>query len=315
MIEYKQSVAAFVPVRIFDASGNPKSGVPFGSVSAAVQKADGSTTVGLTVLITDWVEITASAFASAGVYALKLPSSVLDQTGYLTYAVATAGNKTHIGAIKIVANEEVDTYTRVGAPTGASISADIAAVSSSLSTVGTNVTNVYNRIGAPVGASISADIAQVESNVLATYNRIGAPVLATISADIAGVKSDVATVETNVVNTYNRIGAPVGASISADIAQVETNVLAVYSRIGAPVLASISADIAGVKTDVGTVNTVVQLLKKYDQGRWKIFTSGPDANRLVLYDSDNTTPLLKFDLKDSGGGAAYFNPFERYPVP
>ena len=210
MIEYKQSVAAFVPVRIFDQGGTPQGGIPFGSVQAAIQKSDGSTAV-VTVTISDWSEITTGAFNGAGVYALKLPASVLNITGYLTYAVATAGNKTYVGAVKVVANEEVD-----------------------------------------------------------TFSRIGAPVLSSISADIAGVKSDVGTVNTNVL------------ALSAG----QTTIL-----------------------------SVVNLLKKYDQGRWKIHITGGDANRLVLYDTDNTTPLLKFDLKDSGGAATFVNPFERYPVP
>jgi hypothetical protein len=210
MIEYKQSVAAFVPVRIFDQGGVPQNGIAFGSVTAAIQKSDGSTAV-VSVTITDWTEITTGAFNGAGVYALKLPASVLNLTGYLTFAVATPGNKIHVGAIKVVANEEVDTFTRVGAPTGASI-----------------------------------------------------------AADIANVDSDVAAVQ-----------------------------------------ASVTALGAGQ----ATILSVVELLKKYEEGRWKIHISGPDANRLVLYDTDDVTPLLKFDLKDSGGAATFVNPFERLPFP
>lgn len=210
MLEYKQSVAAFVPVRIFDAAGAPQGGIPFGSVTAAVQKSDGTTAV-VTVTITDWSEVTTGAFTGSGVYLLKLPASVMNLTGLLTYAVATPGNKTHIGAIKIVANEEVDTYTRLGAPAGASIAADVATVNTSVGTVNTNVLSL-----------------------------------------IAGQ---------------------------------------------------------------GTILAAVQLLQKYEEGRWKIHITGADANRLVLYDTDNVTPLLKFDLKDSGGSATFINPFERYPVP
>lgn len=210
MIEYKQSVAAFVPVRIFDQGGVPQNGIAFGSVQAAIQKSDGSTAV-ISVTITDWTEITTGAFNGAGVYALKLPASVMNLTGYLTFAVTTPGNKIHVGAIKIVANEEVDTFTR---------------------------------IGAPVGASISADIANVDSDV-----------------------------------------------------------------------AAVQASVTALAAGQATILSVVELLKKYEEGRWKIHISGPDANRLVLYDTDDITPLLKFDLKDSGGAATFVNPFERLPFP
>lgn len=209
MLEYKQSVSKFVPVRIFDQGGEPVGGLAFGVVQAAVQKADGSTAV-VAVTISDWTEITTGAFSGSGVYALKLPASALDQPGLLTYAVSTPSNRVHVGAIKVVANEEVDTYTRIGAPVGASISADI--------------------------ADTNADVATVNSNVLALQ---------------AG--------QTSILN-------------------------------------------------------VVNTLKKYEEGRWKIHITGPDANRMVLYDTDEVTPLLKFDLKDSGGSATFFNPFERVPV-
>jgi hypothetical protein len=210
MLEYKQGVARFVPVRIFDHGGNPVGGIAFGSVAAAIQKADGSSST-VTVALSDWSEVTTGAFSGAGMYLLRLSAGNLDQQGLLTYAVATTSNKTYIGAIKVVSNEEVD-----------------------------------------------------------TFSRIGAPVLSSISADIAGVKTDVSTVNTNVL------------ALNAG----QTSIL-----------------------------NVVNLLKKYEEGRWRIHISGPDANRMVLYDTDKVTPLLKFDLKDSGGAATFINPFERTPFP
>src|SRR5574343_432192 len=230
MIEYKQGLTKFVPVRIFNSVGDPVSGIAFGSVTATTQKADGSTEA-VSVTGADWQEVVAGAFAGAGVYALQLSASNLNQTGTLTYAVATTGNKTFVGAIKVVANEEVDTYTRIGAPTLASVSADI--------------------------ANLDSDIANLD-------------------ADVANVDSDVATLTSNVAN--------------------------------------LDADVSAVASNVTSTLTIVQVLQKYEEGRWKIHTTGGDAKRLVLYETDNTTPLLKFDLKDSTGGATFAEPFERLPV-
>jgi len=53
---------------------------------------------------------------------------------------------------------------------------------------------------------------------------------------------------------------------------------------------------------------------QYEQGRWKIFTTGPDANRMVFYEDDGTTVLKKFDLLDSAGSPTTSSPFERDPV-
>lgn len=49
-------------------------------------------------------------------------------------------------------------------------------------------------------------------------------------------------------------------------------------------------------------------------GKWEIMTSGPDANRLVLYREDGTTVLKKFDLQTSAGAPTTVNPFKRIPV-
>jgi hypothetical protein len=49
-------------------------------------------------------------------------------------------------------------------------------------------------------------------------------------------------------------------------------------------------------------------------GKWKIFTSGPDINRLVLYKTDGVTVLKKFDLQSQAGFPTTINPFAKIPV-
>lgn len=68
--------------------------------------------------------------------------------------------------------------------------------------------------------------------------------------------------------------------------------------------------IRGSDFDLDDIPTILQ----YNQGRWKIHTSGPDANRIVIYEEDGTTVLRKFDLKDSAGAATSTAPYEREPV-
>lgn len=58
----------------------------------------------------------------------------------------------------------------------------------------------------------------------------------------------------------------------------------------------------------------IAVLKQIGAGKWQIHTTGPDANRMIIYDDDGTTVLYKFDLADQGGGATYTNPFRRTPV-
>lgn len=58
----------------------------------------------------------------------------------------------------------------------------------------------------------------------------------------------------------------------------------------------------------------IQDLHDLEFGKWQIFTSGGDINRLVTYRPDGTTVLKKFDLFDSAGVPTSINPFRRTPV-
>jgi hypothetical protein len=239
MLEFKQSVARWAPVRIYNTAGSPVSGLAYTAVTGAVQKSDGSVST-FTIATTDWIEATTGAFASAGVYMVQIPAAALSLTGALNYAIASSGNNTYIGAVKVVANEEADTYTRLGAPAGASVSADIASITSTLGTVN-------SKIGTPAS---------------------------TVSADIAAIQT--------------KLGTPTGGSVSSDIATV--------------------------LSDLGVITTRVYRIQQLKEGHWKIFTSGGDANRLVLYAADGTTVLQKWDLKNAAGAASSAEVFERIPV-
>lgn len=106
MYEYKQGVTRWAPVKLTDSLGNPVTGVVFGSITAAVLKSN-TTIAAFAVTGTDWFEATTSAFAGEGVYAIKIPGSVLNELGMLTYAVDTGGlSLTYTGSIKVVAYEE-----------------------------------------------------------------------------------------------------------------------------------------------------------------------------------------------------------------
>jgi hypothetical protein len=56
------------------------------------------------------------------------------------------------------------------------------------------------------------------------------------------------------------------------------------------------------------------IASKVAKNTWQIHTSGGDANRLVIYDDDGTTPLLKFDLTDSTAAPTTSAPFKRTKI-
>lgn len=98
----------------------------------------------------------------------------------------------------------------------------------------------YARLGAPVGASISADIAGVQSDTNDIQTRLPAALDANgfMKADVEDWKGATAPAMTG--DAYARLGAPSGASVSADIAAnlaallviddyVDTEVAAIYA--------------------------------------------------------------------------------------
>jgi len=55
-------------------------------------------------------------------------------------------------------------------------------------------------------------------------------------------------------------------------------------------------------------------LRRLAEGRWKIWTVGPDTNRLVMYSADGSSVLQKWNLFDNLGIPTVTNIFERVPV-
>lgn len=309
MFEIKQGVASRVPVYLSTSAGVAVNSALFSDVACTVLKADGST-ANLTIASgTDFIQVTSGQFSGQGVYWLLIPASAASVQGMLTYViVASVGSaKPYRGTVKVVTNEEVDTFARLGAPAGASHAADVAAIQTKLGTpVGASViadiTSVQTKLGTPAGASIAADIATANA------------ALVSHTSSLSTLTTNVGTVNTNVLAVNTKLGTPAGASVSADIATANSTLAShtsslstINTKLGTPAGASISADIASVEAKVAT-------LKKYEEGRWKIHTSGADVNRLVLYDTDGVTALLKFDLKDAAGDPTFVNPFERVKV-
>lgn len=63
-----------------------------------------------------------------------------------------------------------------------------------------------------------------------------------------------------------------------------------------------------------TIESKIDELLQISKGKWEIKTSGPDANRLIFYESDGVTVIQKFDLKDSSGAPTSTTIFRREPV-
>lgn len=134
MIEIKKDANTPVPFRLLDsATGAPVNGKTNADMTITFYMSDRSeVTFAPGAATID--EVVVGAFASSGTY-LVYTGTGLNIAGPCEYAVAVTGCRLYVGAIKIVANEEVDTFSRIGAPVGASVSADIASITAIVSTL------------------------------------------------------------------------------------------------------------------------------------------------------------------------------------
>lgn len=132
-----------------------------------------------------------------------------------------------------------DAYVRLGAPAGASVSADVAAIKAETA-----------EIGSPAGVSVSADIAAVKAETalikLAT-DEIGSPAGVSVSADIAAIKAETASIQTDTNDIQSRLPAAlVGGQMDSTGGASATDI---RDAVWAKTLTELSS-VPGVTTDV-----------------------------------------------------------------
>lgn len=198
MLEFKTSTNLLVPVVLTNAtSGLAHTGVAFGSVSVTVVKSDGST-VSYTPTVGQWTEITTGAYSGGGYYNLTIPAADANLAGILQYAVAVTGDDLHFGVVNIVDELESDTFARIGAPVGASISADLQADTTTLAGDITSSTTSIKGASNKDLTQVDTDVGTAVTDITAVNTKLGTPAGASVSADIAAVKSDTAATLTSV---------------------------------------------------------------------------------------------------------------------
>lgn len=184
-----------------------------------------------------------------------------------------------------------DSYARLGAPAGASVSADVAAVKSDTGTLATRVPGTvqpqtgdsYARLGAPAGASVSADIAAGKAKIDTLHD-----------TRIPGV------VQPQTGDSYARLGAPAGASVSADVATAN-------SRIGT------GSDSAGADTVRGKIRQIIDsYLADATIGLSAIKTAVNNAVTQATNAASNTSGLVPSRLDANVSSRA--KPFTRSSV-
>ena len=124
---------------------------------------------------------------------------------------------------------------------------------------------ISNKVGAPAGASVSADIAAVKVDTAATKTVVESVTFgnAAIKTAVGGVQTTANTAVTDIGSLSTKVGTPAGVSVSADVAAIKAQTAAIevdttaievdtqdiQTKVGTPAGASLAADVAAVKTD------------------------------------------------------------------
>lgn len=187
----------------------------------------------------------------------------------VVWAALTSGLST-VGSIgkRIVDYLTGDVFARLGAPAGASIAADVAAVKSVDDAIKAKTDNLpsdpadasdISGAFSTVNNTLSTIAGYVDTEVATLLSRVGTPAGASLSADVAAVAG---YVDTEVATLLTRIGTPAGASLAADVAAVKTDTAAVKAKTdNLPAAPASSGDVSTVGTAVSAVATSVSAIK------------------------------------------------------
>lgn len=315
MPQVKQSAAGTIVVQLVSSTDGvtPVTGKTGADVTATFLKADGTfQNYAATATLT---EATTGAFASAGVYLLTVPSAATSVIGQLPVAVSCTGARTYKSELlEVVANIESDTYARLGAPAGASVSADVAAVKS-------DTAAIYARQGAPAGASQSADVAAVKTVVDTISTSAGA----SLGSNVSAIKTKTDNLPTDPADASDVAAAITAATsplaTSLALTTVGSNVTSIKAKTDnlpsdpadestlegllggisidlTPVtsaIAALSATLVDVPSGVLDVQDNTARLLQTAVGRKTIALDGDDY-AWTVYDEDAETPLYKLFL-------------------
>lgn len=202
----------------------------------------------------------------------------------LVAGIVTAGS---IGK-RIIDYLTGDSFARLGAPAGASISADVAAVKGDTAAVKLK-TDLIPAAGPADAAEYTAARAAKLDNldvVLSTRAPEAGGNVAAIKLKTDALPSDPADasdVAASALAIYDRLGAPVGASVSADVAAVKAVVDAI--KIKTDALPGDPGDESDLEALIGDVQETVDWLKKVQRGR-KYYVNVAGVERLHVVDPD-----------------------------
>jgi hypothetical protein len=135
---------------------------------------------------------------------------------------------------------------------------------------------------------------------------------------VAGYLGEIDVVSNIASDIYDRLGPPQGPYIAADILQAVT-----FASSASVDTAAIRAKTVNLPSDPADQSIILSAINNIDLGdielylyeilqchinRRKKFSTGPNANKTIVYDDDGTTPLFTFAMKDEAGEPEFQQP-------
>jgi hypothetical protein len=246
-----------VVIRIVDSGdGTPETGVVFNTSGIDLEyRREGATS-------TDITEATLAGLNSAhadggflhignGYYRLDLPDAACASgvSGVLVHGTVTG--MVVIGCyIQLIANTAEDVYSRVGAPAGASIAADIAAIEAQTDDIGAAGAGLT---AIPWNAAWDAQVESEVADALAVYDP---PTNAELVSEINSVQADIAA-----LNDLDAAGVRAAVGLASANLDTQLAALPTAAEINAEVDTAISDAALATAADLATVDGNVDAIK------------------------------------------------------
>lgn len=220
-----------------------KAGAAFGAAAGTV-----------TEVANGWykVALTTADTGTAGDLAFYITAASADDTDFVDQVLdpTVANYGVNVVQINAVSTSPVTTVKAIQGLTTADTIATYTG-----NTVQTG--DAYARLGAPAGASMSADVAAVKTDTAAVKvqtDKLTFTVANQIDANVIDWKSATAPAMTG--DAFARLGAPAGASVSADVAAVKSDTASIKTATNTGVAPGAASGLAIVGSNMGTVSSV-----------------------------------------------------------
>jgi len=178
------------------------------------------------------------------------------------------------------------------------IEVDTTSIETKVDTANTNISTIDTVVD-----SIQVDTNSIESKVDTANTNINTidTVVDSIQVDTNNIETKVDTANANITNIDGDISTvdTKVTQLGTDISNVDTNVTNVQNTTNT------------INSKVTTIDTIVDQIKQINTGRWKIDRV---TSVLTIYDTNGTTPLFQFNLKDDTGAANPDTVYERVPI-